>query len=161
MYVFLKGAKKHMQSIHVSCRLCGNDVHVSQVHCGQNATYAVCEECTGISQVLEHRHILSLDAPTLKEFTSVTGQLAQLDQPTDGVHYAYHAPLSHSSPEGDAYWLCYHYDQVSIHLLKTLVSLRLRYTLHDVVTHTDSLRFWPGYAAPQGICAPLLASPPM
>ena len=107
----------------------------------------------------KHRHSLSIDASSLEECNAITAQLAQLvqtDQPTDATYSSHHFCFSRSAPDCESYWLCYYYDQISIELLKVLASLRVRYTLHNIVTHEDALRFWPDYPAPQGVLASLL-----
>ncbi len=98
----------------------------------------------------EHRHSLSIDASSLEECDTIIAQLAQIDQPADATYFSHHFCFSRSSTDGESYWLCYYYDQISMELLNLLASLRNRYTLHDTVTHEDSLRYWPDYEATTG-----------
>lgn len=112
-----------------------------------------CGECEKSIYALQHRHSLSIDVSSLEEVYSITSQLAQLDQPANCLYSSHHFCFTRSSLDGDSYWLCYYYDQVSLDLL---IRLQTHYKLHDTETHQDSLRFWPDYSAPQGVLAPLL-----
>ncbi len=110
--------------------------------------------------IFEHRHSLSINASSLEEFDAIIAQLAQIDQPVSATYSSHHFCFSRSAADSESYWFCYYYDQISMELLYVLASLRTRYTLHDTVTHEDSLRFWPDYLAPQGVLAPLLERVP-
>lgn len=140
-----------------NCTMCQNVFEFSETLSTSTDAYShYCQECEKSVYPLQHRHSLSIDVSSLEEVYSITSQLAQLDQPASGLYSSHHFCFTRSSLDGDSYWLCYYYDQVSLDLLNLLIKLQTHYKLHDTETHQDSLRFWPDYSAPQGILAPWL-----
>lgn len=135
------------------CNLCHDIFQMSEGLSEQREDFFSCDECTEILDRLEHRHSLSIDVSSQNEFHAIVSQLTQLAQPRHEIYCSHHSCFSRASRDGDSYWLCYYYDRLSIELLKELALLRTRYTLHDRVTHEDSLRFWPDYSTPQGTLA--------
>lgn len=123
---------------------------------GYKQSYKEKSQNMSIHPIFEHRHSLSIDVTSSEEFNMITAQLEKIEQPANGIHLAHASCFSRSSTDGESYWLCYYYERISMELLSMLTSLQTRYTLHDTITHEDSLRFWPDYSEPQGILAPLL-----
>jgi len=132
------------------CAQCGRSFRVPTIFYDRVYPDYHCDACSSFIDTLHHPHSLSVKVDSLEELNRIASRLLQIATPDTYSYNSRHYCFSRAELEGQEYWLCYWYNRISLEFIEVLSTLYIRYTLHDTVEHKDSLRFWPGYHAPEG-----------
>lgn len=139
----------------VRCTFCQSPIQMSEQVMKQ-AIQPLCTTCVELTKTFDHRHTLSMDLFSLEDVNALTAELFRVCVPTAYTCTSFHSSFPRSDLYEVAYWFSCTYELISLELLNMLASLRVRFTLRDMVAQQESLHFWPGDAVTQGVLMPFV-----